>query len=159
MNASTFDLARHTELKRKFLAWEQATLKGYEVRSREESTVKEEPSFYHIKQANENSRKSMITELETQDNRKVTEEREIRDEIVAHFRGISTDQPSPDHYLKDRFLKEVRGVLTADTSQRNEPGSNNAVQLIGAPAPDLGRFPGRSLARRQLILPSLPTYW
>ena len=138
VNASTFDFARHSELKRKFLAWEQATLKGYEVRSRVESNVEEEPSIYHMKQANENSRKSMITELETHDNRKVTEEREIREEIVAHFRGIFNDQPSPDHSFKDRFLEGVRGVLTADTSQRNELGSNIAAQLIGAPASDLG---------------------
>ena len=85
-----------------------------------ESTVEEEPSIHHVKQAADNFRKSLITELETHDNRKVTEEREIREEIVAHFKSIFTGQPSPDHSCKDRFLEGVRGVLTAQNPEQNE---------------------------------------
>jgi hypothetical protein len=148
LNASVFDFARYSELKRKFLAWERATLKGYEVRSRVESTVEEEPSIHHVKQAADNFRKSLITELETHDNRKVTEEREIREEIVAHFKSIFTGQPSPDHSCKDRFLEGVRGVLTAQNPEQNEMGSNCAAQLVDAQALDqgtAGSIPGSAL--------------
>ena len=44
LKATVFDFARYSELTRKFLAWERATLKVYEFRSRVESTVAEAPS-------------------------------------------------------------------------------------------------------------------
>ena len=48
VNAPTFDWTRYSELKHKFLAWERETLKGYEIRSRVESSVEEEPSLFHV---------------------------------------------------------------------------------------------------------------
>ena len=57
---------------------ERETLKGYEIRSRVESSVEEEPSLFHVKTAKDNSRKSTITELVTHHNRTLTVDSEGR---------------------------------------------------------------------------------
>ena len=95
VNAPSLDWANYTDLKRRFLEWERTTLKGFEIRSRVEGSPEEEPSLFHIQKALDSGHASLITRLETYDNRTLTKDLDITTEIVDHFSRISKNNPHP----------------------------------------------------------------
>ena len=72
MSSPNFNLSRYQELKREFLAWEREAMKGFVIRSRVQSIAEEEPSTFHLNKSQSNFQKSLITKLETNDNRTIT---------------------------------------------------------------------------------------
>ncbi len=120
VNAPSLDWAHYTDLKRRFLVWERTTLKGFEIRSRVEGSPEEKLSLFHIQKTSHNGRASLMTRLETYDNRTLTRDLDITTEIVDHFNRIFNNQPTPNHSLENFYLEGAKGIA----SNRNTNGSS-----------------------------------
>lgn len=130
VNAPSLNWARYRELKQRILEWERNKLKGFEIRSRIETSIEEEPSIYHVKQARGNGQKSLITQLVTSDNRVVAAESEINQEIIDHFTRIFKNQPTPDNTFKSEFLKGIEGVAVEKNMRQTGP-SQQSINRVG----------------------------
>jgi len=134
VNSPNFNHARYMELKREFLAWEREALRGFAIRSRVQSTAEEEPSNFHMNKSTSNFQKSLITQLQTNDNRKITQPEQINLEIIEHFSRIFQNQPSPNTQLAGKFIEGVRGALNRTTPTKNDSGLSVVAQSLNAQA-------------------------
>jgi hypothetical protein len=136
VNSADFNHARYVELKREFLAWEREALRGFAIRSRVQNSTEEEPSTFHMNKSTSNFQKSLITQLKTDDNRKINQPEEINQVIIEHFRRIFQNQPSPNTQLADKFLEGIRGALNRRKTNINGPGASVVAQSTNAQASD-----------------------
>jgi hypothetical protein len=93
---ANFNHARYMEMKREFLAWEREALRGFAIRSRVQSIAEEDPSTFHMNNSTSNFQKSLITQLKTNDDCKITQPEQINQEIIEHFSRIFQNQPFPN---------------------------------------------------------------
>jgi hypothetical protein len=121
------------ELKREFLAWEREALRGFAIRSRVQSTAEEEPSTFHINNSTSNSQKSLITQLKTNDNCKITQPEQINLEIIEHSSRIFQNQASPNTQLAGKFIEGIRGALNRTKPTNNDTDVTVAAQALNAP--------------------------
>ncbi|KAI9559533.1 hypothetical protein GHT06_013531 [Daphnia sinensis] len=138
-NNANFNHARYMELKREFLAWEREALRGFAIRSRVQSTAEEETSTFHINKSTSNFQKSLITQLKTIDNCKITQPELINLEIIKHFSGI--------------FQNQIRDALNRTKPTKNDREVSVVSQPLKAQALNrggLGSIPENSNA---LVLP------
>ena len=119
VNSADFNHARYMELKRELLALEREALRGFAIRSRIQSTAEEEPSSFHMNKSTINFQKSLITQLKTNDNRKITQPEQVNLEIIEHFSRIFQNQPSPNNQLAGNFIEGVRGTLNRTKPTKN----------------------------------------
>ncbi|KAI9550942.1 hypothetical protein GHT06_004469 [Daphnia sinensis] len=141
------------ELKREFLAWEREALRGFAIRSRVQSTAEEETSTFHINKSTSNFQKSLITQLKTNDNCKITQPELINLEIIKHFSGIFQNQPAPNTQLARKFLEGIRGALNRTKPTKNDREVSVVAQSLNAQALNrgvLGSIPEKSNC---LVLP------
>ncbi|KAK4030461.1 hypothetical protein OUZ56_023606 [Daphnia magna] len=122
------------ELKREFLAWEREALRGFAIRSRVQSTAEEETSTFHMNKSTSNFQKSLITQLKTNDNCKITQSEQINLEIIKHFSGIFQNQPAPNTHLAGKFIEGIRGALNRTKPTKNDPGLSVVAQSLNAQA-------------------------
>jgi hypothetical protein len=85
-----------------------------------------------------NFQKSLITQLKTDDNRKITQPEEINQVIIEHFSRIFQNQPSPNTQLAGKFLEGIRGSLNRTKPNKNDPGVSAVAQSVNAQAPNRG---------------------
>ena len=133
VNSANFNHARYMELKREFLAWEREALRGFAIRSRVQSTAEEEPSTFHMNKSTSNFQKSLITQLKTNDNCKITQPEQINLEIIEHFSRILQNQPSPNTQLAGKFMEGIRGALNRTKPTNNDPDVTVVAQSLNAP--------------------------
>ena len=133
VNSANFNHARYMELKREFLAWEREALRGFAIRSRVQSTDEEEPSTFHMNKSTSNFQKSLITQLKTNDNCKITQPEQINLEIIEHFSRIFQNQPSPNTQLAGKFMEGIRGALNRTKPTNNDPDVTVVAQSLNAP--------------------------
>ena len=133
VNSANFNHARYMELKREFLAWEREALRGFAIRSRVQSTAEEEPSTFHMNKSTSNFQKSLITQLKTNDNCKITQPEQINLEIIEHFSRIFQNQPSPNTQLAGKFMEGIRGALNRTKPTNNDPDVTVVAQSLNAP--------------------------
>ena len=133
VNSANFNHARYMELKREFLAWEREALRGFAIRSRVQSTAEEEPSTFHMNKSTSNFQKSLITQLKTNDNCKITQPEQINLEIIEHFSRIFQNQPSPNTHLAGKFMEGIRGALNRTKPTNNDPDVTVVAQSLNAP--------------------------
>ncbi|KAI9550679.1 hypothetical protein GHT06_006310 [Daphnia sinensis] len=144
VNSANFDFARYTELKRELLAWEREAMKGFAIRSRVESLAEEEATTFHINKSRSNFQRSLITKLETNENRTLTNPVQINKEIIEYFSKIFKNQPLPDDQLAENFLKGIRDVLNLPKSTTNGLNIALIAQSVSAQTNDgkeLGSIP------------------
>jgi len=123
------------ELKRDFLAWEREALMGFVIRSRIRSTAEEDPSIFHMNKSTSNFQKSLITQLKTNDNRKITQPEQINLEIIEHFSRIYFEnQPYPNTQLSGKFIEGIRGALNRTTPTKNDSGFSVVAQSFNVQA-------------------------
>ncbi|KAI9550906.1 hypothetical protein GHT06_004527 [Daphnia sinensis] len=153
VNNANLNHARYMELKREFLAWEREALRGFAIRSRVQSTAEEETSTFHINKSTSNFQKSLITQLKTNDNCKITQPELINLEIIKHFSGVFQNQPAPNTQLARKFLEGIRGALNRTKPTKNDREVSVVAQSLNAQALNrgvLGSIPEKS---NSLVLP------
>jgi hypothetical protein len=134
VNSANFNHARYMELKRELLAWEREALRGFAIRSRVQSTAEEEPSTFHMNKSTSNFQKSLITQLKTNDNRKITQPEQVNLEIIEHFSRIFQNQPSPNNQLAGKFIEGIRGALNRTKPTKIIPYVSVVAQSFNAQA-------------------------
>ena len=153
VNSANFNHARYMELKREFLAWEREALRGFAIRSRVQSTAEEEPSTFHMNKSTSNFQKSLITQLKTNDNCKITQPEQINLEIIEHFSRIFQNQPSPNTQLAAKFMEGIRGALNRTKPTNNDPDVTVVAQSINAPVFNRGVLGSIPESDNPLVVP------
>ncbi len=153
VNSANINHARYMELKREFLAWEREALRGFAIRSRVQSTAEEEPSTFHMNKSTSNSKKSLITQLKTNDNYKITQPEQINLEIIEHFSRIFQNQPPPNTQLAGKFIEGIRGALNRTKLTNNDLGVTVAVQSLNAPVYNRGELGSIPESDNPLVVP------
>jgi exonuclease III len=153
VNNANFNHARYMELKREFLAWEREALRGFAIRSRVQTSIEEEPSTFHMNKSTSNFQKSLITQLKTDDNRKVTQPGEINQVIIEHFSKIFQNQPLPNTQLAGKFLDGIRGALNRTKSNKNDPGVTVVAQSVSTQATNRGVLGSIPVTDSYLVAP------
>ena len=153
VNSANFNHARYMELKREFLAWEREALRGFAIRSRVQSTAEEEPSTFHMNRSTSNFQKSLITQLKTNDNCKITQPEQINLEIIEHFSRIFQNQPSPNTQLAGRFMEGIRGALNRTKPTNNDPDVTVVAQSLNAPVFNRGVLGSIPESDNPLVVP------
>jgi len=153
VNSANFNHARYMELKREFLAWEREALRGFAIRSRVQSTAEEEPSTFHMNRSTSNFQKSLITQLKTNDNCKITQPEQINLEIIEHFSRIFQNQPSPNTQLAGKFMEGIRGALNRTKPTNNDPDVTVVAQSLNAPVFNRGVLGSIPESDNPLVVP------
>jgi hypothetical protein len=80
-----------------------------------------------------NSKKSLITQLKTNDNSKITQLEQINLEIIEHFSKIFQNQASPNTQLAGKFIEGIRGAVNRTKPTNNDTDVTVAAQALNAP--------------------------
>jgi hypothetical protein len=100
-----------------------------------------------------NCQKSLITQLKTNDNYKITQPEQINLEIIEHFSRIFQNQPPPNTQLAGKFIEGIRGALNRIKPTNNDLGVTVAVQSLNAPVYNRGELGSIPESDNPLVVP------